>query len=173
MLDKEDSLLFYDEAGVSLEPTLRSQWALKGHQPQLPTESRRKRVNLGGWINPIENTVAVRKTEKGNSENFLRVLTEIESQYRDKRRIIVVLDNARWHKSNLVKECLKKHFQIIFWFLPRYSPELNIQEIQWRYLRQKSTHCHRFENEEECWQSIKSHFEQLTPERISSLCQYN
>ena len=47
---------------------------------------------------------------------------------------VIVLDNAPWHTSNLVKakldEWVKKDLHIFY--LPPYSPKLNLIEILWR-----------------------------------------
>ena len=45
------------------------------------------------------------------------------------RKIFLILDNLRVHHGNLVKEWLEKHkCEIVLFFIPPYSPELNPDE---------------------------------------------
>ena len=57
--------------------------------------------------------------------------------------VVVVLDNVGYHKSHKLREWWRQaadRFQP-FW-LPAYSPQLNLIERLWRYLKDKlSCHC--------------------------------
>jgi transposase len=50
---------------------------------------------------------------------------------------VIVLDNARIHTSRIIKERIKVWQQrgLYLFYLPRYSPHLNIVEILWRKLK--------------------------------------
>ena len=61
------------------------------------------------------------------------------------RPITVVLDNARYQRCALVQS-LARSLRIELLFLPSYSPNLNLIERVWRYLKQKLA-CHRFWND--------------------------
>ena len=54
----------------------------------------------------------------------------------DKARIYVICDNARYYKNKELRTWLadKPLCQV---FLPPYSPNLNLMERFWKYLRQK------------------------------------
>jgi transposase len=58
---------------------------------------------------------------------FLKTLSEQQPN----ERIILCMDKAGWHTTNL----LTTPNNIILWFLPPYSPELNPVELIWRELR--------------------------------------
>ncbi len=60
---------------------------------------------------------------------FLLTLSEQQSD----ERIIVCMDRAGWHTT----QQLVLPENIIVWFLPPYSPELNPVELIWRELRAK------------------------------------
>lgn len=50
--------------------------------------------------------------------------------------IYIICDNARHYRSNLVKECLKTS-KIKLLFLPTYSPNLNLIERLWTFMKKK------------------------------------
>jgi len=97
-------ILFSDEAGISLEPKLCSVWSLKGKQLIVQSNSSWTRVNLTEFVDPYRGTIMVNTMPKGNTENFLKQLELVLEANKDKRLITLYLDNAKWHKTNLVKD---------------------------------------------------------------------
>jgi transposase len=163
--------MFSDEAGIKLEPTLGYVWSLKGQQPRVPTNSSWTRVNLTGFVDPIRGTIMVNTMPKGNSENFVKQLKLVLEANKDKRQISLYVDNARWHKTKVVNEWVDTNPSIKIEFLPKYAPDVNPIERHWWFLRKATTQNVLFDNFEECWEAIKHHFDNLTPEKIIKLCQ--
>jgi len=66
---------------------------------------------------------------------FLRQLLEAHSE----RRLVLVIDNASYHRTRRILELLDAHADHVFviW-LPRYSPELNLIEGLWGYLKRSA-----------------------------------
>ncbi|MFH1004434.1 MAG: transposase, partial [Bacteroidota bacterium] len=56
-------------------------------------------------------------------------------------------------------------------YLPKYAPNLNPIERHWWYLRKQTTQNVLFENLDECWNAINTHFNLLTTDEIIRLCQ--
>jgi transposase len=164
-------ILFSDEAGIKLEPTLGSVWSLKGQQPMVPTNSSWTRVNLTGFVDPIRGTIMVNTMPKGNSENFVKQLKLVLESNKDKKLITLYVDNARWHKTNLVKDWVLANPSIKIEYLPKYAPDVNPIERHWWFLRKATTQNVLFESFEECWDAIKYHFDNLNPEKVIRLCQ--
>ena len=54
-----------------MDPTLAAQWAPKGCQPQLFSDSTRERVNLCGIVDIDTMDARVQKIPKGNAESFI------------------------------------------------------------------------------------------------------
>jgi len=72
---------------------------------------------------------------------FLRQLLEANSE----RRLVLVLDNASYHRTKKVLALLEDHADHAFvvW-LPRYSPELNLIEGLWGYLKRSALNNYFF-----------------------------
>lgn len=62
---------------------------------------------------------------------------ELPDGYRRERPCVIVLDNYSVHHSHLVKERIPalKAAGVRFFFLPPYSPELNMIESLWRQIK--------------------------------------
>lgn len=164
-------ILFSDEAGIKLEPKLGAVWSLKGKQPKVPTNSSWTRVNLTGFVDPIRGTIIVNTMLKGNGENFVKQLKLVREAYIIKRLITIYVDNAKWHKTKLVTDWLIDNPSIKLEYLPKYAPNVNPIERHWWFLRKRTTQNVLFENFDKCWEAIKYHFDNLTPEQIILLCQ--
>lgn len=52
-----------------------------------------------------------------------------------KRRILLILDRASWHKGKPVESVLVRHPRLELFFLPTACPELNPQEHVWAVVR--------------------------------------
>src|SRR5690606_39274288 len=78
--------------------------------------------------------------EKGNGRTFKKHLKKIRSTYKGRSKIIMVLDNVRFHHARYVQEWLSGQDQLELFFLPPYSPDLNAVEKAWWYMRKKITH---------------------------------
>jgi hypothetical protein len=65
---------------------------------------------------------------------FGRLLGEVAAAYPDER-VLLALDNAGWHRAR----DLVVPGNIILWFLPPHSPELNPVEQVWQWLRDQHT----------------------------------
>jgi transposase len=66
---------------------------------------------------------------------FLRQLLEANSE----RRLVLVIDNASYHSTKAISELLNQHADhtFVIW-LPKYSPELNLIEGLWGYLKRSA-----------------------------------
>lgn len=71
-----------------------------------------------------------------NSESFVEYLYELRDYYKDKSYIDIYLDNARYQKTQLVRETAKV-LKIRLHYLPPYTPNLNLIEKLWKWLKWK------------------------------------
>ena len=59
----------------------------------------------------------------------------------EKVKIVIILDNASYHKRKDIKENIKNELpNIILEYLPAYSPDLNIIELVWHSCKEYIAH---------------------------------
>jgi len=140
-------ILAEDEAAlISIAATTRM-WALKGIQPKVNVNTaKRKRVTLFGAVSLTDDSHFSAIAGRRNTETFSDFLKYIYEENQGKR-IIMILDNVRFHHAKVIKEKLLPSMERLeFVFLPVYSPDLNPQEWVWKELRHKVTHNAYYEN---------------------------
>lgn len=73
------------------------------------------------------------------------------------RKMIVILDNARYHYATMLSPFLKSHKDnLLLEFLPPYSPELNPIERVWKLTRRLCTHNQYFPSLEDLTETVSS-----------------
>ena len=66
-----------------------------------------------------------------------------------RRLTVIVLDNARVPKKAVKERCLVWQARGLFvWFLPTYSPQLNIAEVLWKRLKYEWLRPSDYENKD-------------------------
>jgi transposase len=134
-----------DEAEVHLNPPLTKVWARRGEPARVPAAGDdKKRAVFGGW-NYCREQFVWRISERKNSEAFLEFLKHLMARTPKGRRLVLVMDNAGYHRAKKVQRFLQEHAGRLepFW-LPPYSPELNLIEYAWGYLKETATNNYFF-----------------------------
>ena len=75
--------------------------------------------------------------------------------------ITLVLDNAAYQRCELVQS-LARELGIELLFLPSYSPNLNLIERLWKFVKKKALHCRHHTNYAEFHTAIDRCLDQLT-----------
>jgi len=101
----DEAILFSDEAGIPLDPTIAAQWAPRGFRLQLFSDSSRECVNLCSIVDINTMDAMVHKIAKGNAENFISFFGWV-IDLSNHSRIWLYVDNARWHKAQTAKDYL-------------------------------------------------------------------
>lgn len=168
-------MVFADESRVTLDPTIGSQWSLKGRQPEFPSDSRGRGqgINLIGHVEVRSKDAFAIPIVKGNSISFIDFMSRLSEKYKHYDRVWLYIDNARFHKSKEVWKWVESQNRIFLCFFPPYSPKLNPTEWEWKEMRRKVTHGKRFNSKEECCDVICKYFLTRIGASRHTLCQLN
>lgn len=120
---------------IHLHPALTRTWAPVGKQPEVPAPGQNaKRVVYGGVDYKTGKFTYTLAATKCGAE-FLVFLTALLMRYAG-RKIILVCDNGRFHKTEAVGQWLAAHRdQIRVVWLPPYCPSLNLIERLWGHMK--------------------------------------
>jgi transposase len=141
------TVLFVDAAHFVMGAFLGMVWCFV--RLLLPSASGRKRHNVLGAYDPISHeAITVTNDTYINQDVFCEFLEKIANAYANSGRpITLVLDNARYQKCQSVANKAKE-LNIELLYLPPYSPNLNLIERLWRFVKKQvlySKHYDRFD----------------------------
>jgi transposase len=127
-------LYYTDESKVSLTPCIPYGWQFPDEEVVMPTQ-KGEGLNCFALLKRNNECLIETTTKNINAQFVFERLEELSTNL--KKLTVVVLDNARIHHSQIIKERLKVWQQrgLYIFYLPRYSPHLNIVEILWRKLK--------------------------------------
>jgi transposase len=123
--------------GVDL---LYSCWLLVGQRFYVGVGNGRKRLNILGAYSPDDHDYVDLRLTKENitGEQFVKLLEKLLAKHPETEKFLLYLDNARYYSKPCVKQWLAAHRQFRLVFLPAYSPNLNLIERLWKFLRKKA-----------------------------------
>jgi transposase len=110
-------------------------WFAVGKQRIIPTFGQHTGAKLVGILNYETGAVYVEEHEKYDAVVFLSFLRNVLTLY-PHGKIVMILDNARIHHAELLKNFLMANPRLTLMFLPSYSPRLNLIEGLWGWLKE-------------------------------------
>ena len=128
------TVFFLDAAHFVLAPFLGYLWSLTRLFIKAP--SGRKRFNVLGALNAITHElITITNDTYINAQSVCDMLWKI-ARLNLQMPVTLVLDNARYQRCVIVKElaCL---LDIELLFLPAYSPQLNLIERLWKFVKKQ------------------------------------
>ena len=132
----EAVIYFVDAAHPTHNTRATHVWTETGKERPLLTVSGRERVNLNAALNAHAPTqVHLDETDCVNAQSTQRLYEKLLAAH-PQGPVYVVCDNARYYKNKALAEWLANK-RLVQVFLPPYSPNLNLIERLWKFLRQK------------------------------------
>jgi transposase len=180
-------LLSQDEARFPMVPTLGATLGVKGHRPIVGTRDNKDLLDVFAVVNVVTAAVhanlrespARAKQKTGKSET--RRMQEAFAAHRrhvariypaeEHTRVVLIIDNAPWHRGRPIDEALAEYPHLESYRLPSYSPHLNPIERFWRMLRRRATHNRLFDRLADLKRSVRNNlcYFQPVPGRVRSL----
>lgn len=165
-------MLSQDEARFPMVPTLAATLGVKGHRPTAGTRDCKDLLYVFGVVNLASaslhtNTLesprdAKKKTGKSKTrrmqEAFADYLRHVGRVYPPGKheRVVLLIDNAPWHRGKPIDEALSANPHLEFKRLPSYSPQLNPIERLWKVLRRRATHNRLFDTLADLKRSLRA-----------------
>lgn len=180
-------LLSQDEARFPMVPTLQATLGVKGHRPLVGTWDCKDVLYVFAVMNLISgvlhtNTLeslqaANRKTGESKTRRMPRAfadhLRHVGRMDPGERfaRVVVLIDNAPWHRGKPIDEAMAENRHLEFKRLPSYSPQLNPIERFWKVLRRRATHNRLFDTIADLKKSVRTslNYFQTVRQRVLTL----
>lgn len=127
--------------------------------PVLSHAPTRKSVACFGAVSLRTGKFVRSMCEKFDAITFEAFLKKLLRHRSRGKRMVIVLDNARYHHAVLLAPLLRKYRKVLtLLFLPPYSPQLAPVERVWKLARRLATHNRFFATLDELLCTVESCF---------------
>jgi transposase len=132
----QTELYYDDESHTCTEGYVPYGWQFEGENVYVPSQ-RVGRLNIFGMITRSNRYEGFTTTERMTAGKIVAFLDEFS--FRIHKKTFIVLDNATVHRNRWIKQLrpIWENRGLYIFFLPPYSPHLNIAETLWRILKGK------------------------------------
>jgi transposase len=140
-------LVYLDECEVHTHPYLAKVWRKKGCPLKIPAAGADQKFVVFGALDDASGRIVHQLSDQKGAAAFIAFLEQLAQTLPANEPLIVVLDNAGYHKSVELRAWWQQHadrFQPCW--LPAYTPQLNLIERLWRHMKHKLA-CHRWWND--------------------------
>lgn len=154
----ECHLFFMDASHFILEPFVCMLWCFS--RIFIKAASGRNRINVLGALNAITQQLeTVINTDYINALTIIELLKKIAERFSGKP-IYIILDNARYQHCEIVKNAAAQlGIQLVF--LPPYSPNLNLIERLWKFVKKKTLYGQYYQTAKEFHAAINNTITQI------------
>lgn len=155
-----DQIYFADGCHPMLNPIAGYGWIRKGTQKEIPSNTGREHLNLNGAYNPETGEVVIVESASINAQSTIALLEKMQRKQLE-GKIYFISDNAKYYRSQLIKEYLRKHHRIKITPLPSYSPNLNLIERLWHFYKKKVLYHTHYPDLNQMREATNSFFKNL------------
>jgi len=162
-------LYYGDESHVCTEGYVPYAWKFKDEDFCVPVY-KCGRLNIFGMIDRNFVYHGFTTEENINSYRFVEFMEGFSLGIR--KETVVVLDNSTVHKSRKVKDRLQhwKDRGLHIFYLPPYSPHLNIAETLWRVLKGKWIQPHHYGNKHGLFSTVEDILSNVGKQYMINFC---
>ena len=125
-------LMYQDEAGFGRISKMSSCWAPQGIRPSIPSHYMREYRYCYGAVDAQTGDSFFLIAGGCNTEWTNEFLRQVSQDYPDDY-MLLVMDNAIWHKSSTLE--IPSNVELAF--IPPYTPEMNPIEQVWKEIRKR------------------------------------
>lgn len=136
-------IISIDEVGFQLATNYKKIWFPKGEKPKGAFFWSNKKITTFGALTSSHKFYYEFHNGQ-NSVTFIMFLNGLFDWLDMRKRYVIILDNAAWHKTPIVQKYITKYANINVEFIPPYSPELNPIETNWKVTRNNVTKSQYF-----------------------------
>jgi transposase len=155
----ELDLYYLDEVGFCLIPCVPYGWQPIGETMEIESQ-RSQRLNVLGLMTRTNHLHSYVSTQSITSEVVIACIDAFFPTVN--KRTVIVVDQASIHTSGAICDKLEEWQQrnIEIFQLPSYSPQLNLIEILWRFIKYEWIEISAYQS----WQSLVQYVEKVLRE---------
>ena len=141
----EIEIRYLDESGFCLIPYIPYAWQETNEKIEIKSQQS-KRLNVLGFLSKSNELEAYTFSCSINSDVVIACIDKFCEKVN--KKTVLVMDNSSIHQNNLFwdKEDEWREKGLEIFFLPTYSPQLNIIEILWRFIKYKWLESEAYES---------------------------
>lgn len=160
-VDSGEAVIYYADGCHPTHNTKTSRgWIRKGQDFEIDCNSGRKRVNINAAVNGLKPEHLVYDiTDSINAQSTQRLCRQLLRKHPGKT-IYFICDNARYNRNKMLTDWAEGQ-RIVFVYLPTYSPNLNLIERLWHFMRVKILNSTYYEKHHEFKSAILSFLEEI------------
>jgi hypothetical protein len=133
-----DRIYFVDAVHPTPTVQIPYVWTKKGPRRRIRSNTGRERYNILGAYGPREREyIDVRGTGNVNAQTLTQLIDLIRERHPEAGRILLILDHARYNHAHWVQEHVAGT-NVELHHLPSHSPNLNLMERLWGFLKDKA-----------------------------------
>ena len=161
---KKEPIYFSDSTHPQHQTHLVYGWILKGERKSIATTAKQRRLNIIGGICLDGYSVVIEQADTINGESINLFLSKLRKRHKENNKIHLVLDNASYHRSKLVKDHAES-LNIQLHYLPPYSPNLNPIERLWKIMHEQVSYNKYYEKFSEFMGATQHFFKHISKKK--------
>lgn len=155
----------FDESRFGTHSKISHGWFERGTRPQVRIKIGYQNFYLYSAVNSNDGSNFNLILPRVDTDNMNVFLSELSKEY-PCDKIALIMDGAGWHKSR----GLKVPPNIVIFYFPPYSPELNPVERLWLYIKSNILSNRVYEKLEDLETKLCEFMEQLQNEIVKNIC---